>query len=175
MKTVLISAGPSNQGPGATANGVTEASLAVELRDILAARLRALGCNVAEDGADGQNLPLAEAVKLIAGKAFAVEIHFNASANSSATGVECISLPASKVAAQALAAVTASTLGLKLRGANGWIDQSQSARGKLAFVAAGGVILEVCFISNKSDLSAYRSCLVALVNSLAETIKRIAQ
>ena len=58
MKQILISAGHSNQDPGATANGVTEAGLALELRDLLADKLRAIGCDVAEDGADGQNLPL---------------------------------------------------------------------------------------------------------------------
>lgn len=174
MKPVFISAGHSNTDSGATANGVTEAALAVELRDLLAARLRALGFDVAEDGADGQNLPLVESVKLIAGKSISVEIHFNAVANPAATGVECISLPVGKVAAQALAAATASTLGLKLRGVSGWIDQSQSARGKLAFVAAGGMILEVAFISNQSDLKAYQSRKMALVNALAETMRRTA-
>jgi len=171
MKQVFISAGHSNSDPGATANGTTEAALAVELRDMLAARLRAIGVDVVEDGIDGQNLPLSTAVKMIAGKVLAVELHFNAAANPAATGVECISLPAKKVAAQRLAAVTAGTLGLKLRGASGWIDQSQSARGKLAFVQDGGLILEVCFISNPADLKAYRARLVALVNALAETIK----
>ena len=169
---ILVSAGHSDQDPGATANGATEAALAVELRDLLAARLRALGTTVEEDGADGRNLPLSAAVKMIAGKVLAVELHFNASSNPAATGVECIGLKQSKRMAQVLASVTASTLGLKLRGDQGWIDQTLSHRGKLAFVEAGGLILEVAFISNPSDLSAYQSRKLALVNALAETIKR---
>jgi N-acetylmuramoyl-L-alanine amidase len=175
MKMILISAGHSDADPGAIApDGTTEAALAVDLRDRLAARLRTLGCSVDEDGADGQNLPLSSAVKMIAGKVLAVEIHFNAAGLAAATGVECIALPGKKAAAQKLAAVTASTLGLKLRGAAGWIDQTQSHRGRLAFVAGGGLILEVAFISNPSDLAAYRARRDALVLALADTIRSLA-
>ena len=170
---IFISAGHSNQDPGATAGNVTEAGLALELRDLLADKLRAIGCDVVEDGADGENLPLSAAIKMIAGKTLAVEIHFNASANPAATGVECISLPVHRAASQRLAAVTAGVLGLKVRGVAGWIDQSQSARGKLGFVSAGGLILEVCFISNPSDLAAYQKRKHKLAATLAETIKGI--
>jgi len=173
MSQVFISAGHHDADPGATSNGATEAGLALELRDLLAAKLRSFGLDVVEDGVDGQNLPLSTAVKMIAGKVLAVELHFNAVANPAATGVECISLPANKVASQRLAAVTAGVLGLKTRGASGLIDQSQSARGKLAFVQNGGLILEVCFISNPADFVMYQKRKDVLAASLAETIKGI--
>ena len=44
-----------------------------------------------------------------------------------------------------------------VRGDNGWIDQSKSARGKLGFVEAGGIIVELFFLSNLGDLEQYES------------------
>ena len=61
-KRVLIAAGHSDTDPGAVANGHKEALMALELRDKVAAVLRAEGFDVIEDGKDGQNLPLAESI-----------------------------------------------------------------------------------------------------------------
>ena len=44
MKTIVITAGHRNVDPGAVANGLKEAVLAVELRDIIALKLREKGC-----------------------------------------------------------------------------------------------------------------------------------
>jgi len=62
-----------------------------------------------------------------------------------------------------------------LRGDAGWIDQSKSQHSKLAFVQSGGLIIEVCFISNLSDLSAYQKRKDVLAQVLAETVKGIVQ
>ena len=69
--------------------------------------------------------------------------------------VECISIPKDKKLCQRLSNVTAETTKSKVRGDNGWIDQSKSARGKLGFVEAGGIIVEMFFLSNKGDLDRY--------------------
>jgi len=79
MKTIFISAGHDNKAPGAVANGVIEANLAVELRNAVAGHLMLSGFDVVKDGTGSENLPLSVAVKMIAGKALAIEIHFNAS------------------------------------------------------------------------------------------------
>jgi len=173
MTTILISAGHSNTALGAIANGVVEATLATELRNTLAGHLTLAGFDVVKDGIGSENLPLSSAVKMIAGKSLAIEIHFNAVVDPSANGVECISLPKQKTVSQKLAATTALTLGLKLRGDKGWIDQSKSQHSKLAFVQSGGMILEVCFISNKSDLESYQKHRDILAQTLAETIKSL--
>lgn len=172
-KQVLLSAGHSNADPGACANGLTESAIAVELRNLVAGLLRSAGVDVVTDGVGSENQPLSQVIKMIAGKTLAIEIHCNAAANPSATGVECISLPGSKMIAKRLAAVTAGALGLKMRGDAGWIDQSQSARGKLAFVQNGGLILEVMFISNQADSAAYQSRKTVLARALAETINGV--
>ena len=69
--------------------------------------------------------------------------------------MECISIPKDKELCQRLSNATVETTKDNVRGDNGWIDQSKSARGKLGFVEAGGIIVELFFLSNKGDLDRY--------------------
>lgn len=150
-----ITAGHGGGDNGASYSGYTEAQLMTELRDLVAVELRSDGHEVVEDGADSQNLGLRDAIKLSHGADCAVELHANASTSPASTGVEVIALPQHKTKAQKLAVAIARCLGLRLRGDGGWIGQSQSARGRLGFVDAGGMIAEVFFLSNPQDLSQY--------------------
>ena len=79
----------------------------------------------------------------------------NAALNKSANGVETIALPKDKKLAQDLSKAVADVFGSRLRGDNGWIDQSQSARGKLGFISNGGLIVELGFISNEAELQMF--------------------
>jgi N-acetylmuramoyl-L-alanine amidase len=148
----LVSAGHGGTDPGACANGYREADIAMDMRERVATRLLELRHSVLMDGGKGVNLPLAQAVALVKGTDLAVELHCNAAANLQATGVEVIALPARKPIAQRIARAIAAETGQPLRGQCGWIDQSQSQHSKLAFVQAGGLIVEMVFISNRSDL-----------------------
>ena len=169
---VLISAGHSDTDPGAVANGQKEAKLAVELRDMVASRLRQMGCKVVTDGGPGQNLPLNSAI-IAAKNRFPVEIHFNAAASADASGVECISLVSKRYQSQKLSQAVAGVLKNKVRGDGGWIDQSKSARGRLGFVQAGGLILEVCFLSNRQETAYYMANSAKVAQELAKTIKEL--
>lgn len=166
----LISAGHSATDPGAVAHGHTEAAICLDMRDRVAARLLEMQHTVFCDGNAGENLPLAQAVKLITGTDLAVELHCNASANQHATGVEVIALPAMKAVAQRIARAIASETGQRLRGDAGWIDQTQSQHPRLAFVQAGGLIVELVFMSNLADLTAFFSKQEAVVMALAGAI-----
>lgn len=153
-----VTAGHGGGDPGAVAaTGETEAALMTELRDIVASKLRAEGHTVATDGGWRKNLPLPYAMTLVPGSASAIELHTNAAANTSATGVEVISLPAQKELARTIARRIAHVLGIPVRGAGGWIDQSQSARGRLGFVRVGGLVVEVFFLSNPAELALYQA------------------
>jgi N-acetylmuramoyl-L-alanine amidase len=153
-----VTAGHSAYDPGAVApTGETEAALMVELRDIVASKLRALGHTVVTDGGWRQNLPLANAMLLVPGSAAAIELHTNASTNPAARGVEVVSLPAQRELARTIARRIAHTLGITVRGQGGWIDQAQTARGRLGFVRVGGLVVEVFFLSNPSELAAYQA------------------
>lgn len=152
-----VTAGHSWSDPGATAaTGEREEDLMTELRDIVADKLRKAGHTVRTDGGWRENLPLPYALTLVPGSDVAVELHTNASASPTATGVEVVSLPAQAPLARAIAGRIARVLGLRLRGDGGWIDQRQTARGRLGFVRAGGLVVEVFFLSNPADLAAYQ-------------------
>lgn len=166
---ILISAGHSITDPGACANGVQEAKLATELRDLVSDELARLGVNHITDGQPGQNLPLNDAIQLAKDCRIALEIHFNA-ASSAATGVECIALPASKALAQKLSGAVSATLNARLRGDHGYITQEQSDRGKLGFVGAGGLILEVGFVTNAADLKTYTLSKRHVAKAIAATL-----
>src|SRR5436190_16975584 len=93
---ILISAGHTNYpnaDQGAVGgNGYREGVEAVKIRDAVAALLRDRGLNVIEDGPDGVNNPLKEAIALARTANVAVEIHFNAGPLT-ATGTEVLSKP----------------------------------------------------------------------------------
>lgn len=166
----LISAGHSATDPGACANGYTEAAIALEMRDLVAKRLLEMRHAVVMDGNIAENLPLKNAIALIKGTDLSVELHCNAAVNVQATGVEVIAPPALKLVAQRLARAIAAETGQKLRGELGWIDQSKSARGRLGFIEAGGVIVEMVFISNAGDLRTFLAAKERVAMALAGAI-----
>ena len=152
-----ITAGHSNTDPGAVNGKIKEADLVVNFRNAVTYYLREAGLQVKTDGTGAKNDPLSAAVKLIQGSSVAVEFHMNAAASKQANGIETIALPKDKKLAQDLSKAVADALGSRLRGDNGWIDQSKSARGRLAYVNAGGLIVELGFISNEDELARFNA------------------
>lgn len=152
-----VTAGHSDKDPGATYAGFTEAALMAELRDLVASRLVALGHQVNTDGRGNVNEPLVMAVQRIAGSDVAIELHTNAAASSAASGVLTVSLPRDMALAQRISRSIAETLGLPVRATLGWMPQEQTFHKTLAFVRAGGLVVETFFLSNPSDLLAYSS------------------
>lgn len=152
-----ITAGHSNSDPGVVNSKVKEADLVVNFRNAVTHYLREAGLQVKTDGTGTKNDPLSAAVKLIQGSSVAVEFHMNAAASKQANGIETIALPKDKKLAQDLSKAVADALGSRLRGDNGWIDQSKSARGRLAYVNAGGLIVELGFISNEDELARFNA------------------
>ncbi|WKT71962.1 N-acetylmuramoyl-L-alanine amidase [Acinetobacter variabilis] len=157
LSFATITAGHSNSDPGAVNGKVKEADLVTNFRNAVSFYLREAGIQVKNDGTGSQNDPLSSAIKLIKGSSVAVEFHMNAATSKQANGVETIALPKDKKLAQDLSAAVASALGSRLRGNDGWIDQSQSARGNLGYINAGGLIVELGFISNEAELAAYQA------------------
>ncbi len=167
---ITVCAGHDPKKPGAFHHGVKEHELMLQLRDIVAAKLIAKGHEVRTDGGRGINLPLLTAMGLVRGSDVAIELHTNAHDNPLAGGVECISLPAQKPWAEAISHGIADVLQIKLRGTNGWIDQSKSARGRLGFVNSGGIIVETFFLSNKIELERYQARFWLVADAIARAI-----
>lgn len=154
---VAVTAGHSNSDPGAVNGKIKESELVTNFRNAVAFYLREAGLATKTDGTNSRNDPLSSALKLIKGSSIAVEFHMNVAASKQANGIETIALPRDKKLAQDLSAAVATALGSRLRGDNGWIDQSKSARGSLAYINAGGLIVELGFISNEAELAAFQA------------------
>lgn len=147
-------------------NGYIEGVEATKLRDDVAEKLRTLGHTVIEDGSDGVNDPLKRAIALARTAQTAVEFHFNAGPPK-ATGIEVLSKPKHKALAQRIAGAIHTATGLVLRGENGWKSDSSGQHHRLGFCQAGGLIVEVCFMSSQKDMDAYKANYDEIVAGIA--------
>ncbi|HRP74569.1 MAG TPA: N-acetylmuramoyl-L-alanine amidase [Rhodocyclaceae bacterium] len=159
MKSVFLSAGHSDTDPGAVANGRREADIAVAFRNMVAFYLQRAGVPHELDGTGTTNLPLAIAAVRARYHPIGVEFHCNAAALPSATGVETLSGPKDMVLGGRICAALSGALGIRNRGAK---PESAGQHHRLAFVRAGGIIVELFFLTNPRDLAAYDArCWVA--------------
>ena len=177
VKMIFVSAGHDGHDPGAVSpdGRYREADLTLRLRDLIATRLRSWSAPVITDGRDGENRPLREAAilaKRVDGPA--IEIHFN-SGPASASGVEVLCHAEHKTLAQNLAAAIAHWARSPLRGDRGWKPANAGAHRRLAFCEAGGLIVEVAFISNPIEIETAviheTQIATAIAEVLAETVK----
>lgn len=168
---ITVTAGHGAGDPGAVEpGGAREADLMADLRNIVALKLRNMGHEVRTDGTKVTNLPLAKALLLVPGSDVAIELHTNAFTSPSAGGVESIALPRQKLMAQKISRAIGRVMEIPLRGEGGWIDQTKSARGRLAFVNAGGIIVEVFFLSNPQELHKYEHRKWMVATAIAEAL-----
>lgn len=173
MKSVLISAGHGGNDSGATGNGYIEATLALKLRDRIYNHLVEFGIDVLRDGNEGENKDLNKAISICKLVDIGVELHFNASANETATGVEVLCKLDKKELAQKLCYAITSATGLRVRGNNlGWKSDSSGQHHRLGFCEAGGIILEVCFITNKDDMKLYVENKLQVALEIAKVLNR---
>lgn len=165
-RTLFISAGHSMSDPGANGNGLTEADVVLAFRDQLYDYL-ADRVVLARDGRPGHNLPLRQACEMAKRHDVAVEFHCNAFSDPSATGVETLSGHEDDALGEHICSSIAGTLGIVNRGDKGEGDGQHS---RLAFVRAGGVVVELFFITNPDDLAAYRQNLQGLVEAVGRVL-----
>ena len=152
---ITITAGHSNTDPGACNGLHREADKAQDMRNIVAYYLKQAGVEFRVDGEGKGNLPLNKAIALIKGSKLAVEFHCNASSNKTARGVEALSQLKDKAISQKLCQAVADVMGIPLRGERGWKPENSGQHSRLGYVANGGVILELFFISNDTELATW--------------------
>lgn len=178
-KTVLLSAGHSNTDPGIVANGRREADIAVKVRDAVASELRKRGLTVREDeNLQNKNLRLTDAIKLIWGSVVAIEFHCNGGGGKG-TGVETVYADNLRGKSQInfamkLSAAVAKAAGLTLRlyyvKQPGAKPDSGTPHKALGFCRNGGLIVELFFLDNPSDLVKFETNFDAVVMALADAI-----
>src|SRR5690606_23958665 len=132
----------------AVAQGRREADIAVEFRNMVAFYLDREGVEFETDGKGTDNYPLAQAAKMARLHDIAVEFHCNAGP-ASATGAEALSDADDERLAAKLSRAVADGLGIEDRGAK---PENAGQHHRLAFVRAGGIILELFFLTNRGDL-----------------------
>lgn len=177
MKTILLSAGHSNKDPGVTvtvlsADGksktvLREADFAVDMRNMVSFYLSRAGVAHDLDGKATVNLPLSEAAAMARKHQLPVEFHCNGVADVRANGVEVLAEPSDMGFAAKLSQAIADALKLKNRGAKG---EAAGHHSRLAFIGAGGLIIELFFLSNASDLAAYNARKWVAAKAIADAI-----
>lgn len=171
-RKIIISAGHGGIDSGAVSGSYIERDLTIELRNLVVAELKALGVTALVD--DNKNA-LKETLAWLRGKFgskdILFDIHWNA-ASPQAKGTEVIvpdqaSQFENNLAKAILKVFT--DLGFKDRGVK---PESLTARKRLGWMrpTAENVLLEVCFISNATDMKLYQANKTNISKQLANVL-----
>ena len=152
-------------------NKRTEASETIKLRDKIKAHMPASAGVRFDDDSDGLATVLRKVVTGIG--SVTLDIHFNASANPSATGVEVLvgddAGAEDLMLANDVLDVVIKHTGLKSRGIK---KEGETPRKRLGVMREYGAVclLETCFISNPSDMAAYDKAVDLIAQDLAAVL-----
>lgn len=166
---IYLSAGHSNVDPGAVAFGHKEADIVAEFRNLVSFYLFRAGVEHDVDGAGTENIPLASTIREIGSNRPALEFHCNAGP-ASAGGVETLCGPKDMALASRLCGAIAMALNIRNRGAK---PENAGQHHRLAFVKAGGIIVELFFITNAADLAAYQARKWLAAKAVAEVLMNV--
>lgn len=176
-RKLFITAGHRGGATGANANGYSEAELAIKLRNDITNAMTAKGFEVVNDcDTDSLTNVVKDINHNCSNIDICIDIHFNSFANSSANGTEVLvqSHPTNteiELAEDILNGVC-STLETRNRGIK---KEAQSQYKRLAMLSGtkcNSVLLEVCFISSKSDMVRFKSKYNALIKKLSDIIEK---
>lgn len=163
---IFLSAGHSTVDSGAVGFGRKEADVVEEFRDIVGFYLKRAKVPHMADGVGEQNATLAETIKMIGKNRPALEFHCNAGPPA-ATGVETLSAAKDIALSKKICAAIAGVLDIPNRGAK---PENSGQHHRLAFVQAGGIIVELFFISNANDLAVYDAKKWLVAKAVAEVL-----
>ena len=176
MSVITVTAGHSNKDPGAVNGLFREADIAQEMRNMVALYLRQKDIAVKTDGEGKGNLPLPAAIKLISGSKAAVEFHCNAFSKPSAGGCEALSQPKDRALSQRLCKAVSDVMGIPTRGTDGgWKNEGSGQHSRLGYVRNGGIILELFFISNPTELAVWQDKKWLVAKAVAEVLAEVAR
>lgn len=182
MRKIAISAGHSPKEPGAAGNGYKEELLAIELRDLIVAELKALGVSpIVDSNENALKASIAFFKNLLAIDSLVIDLHWNASLSTQANGTEVL-VPGEYNAfeydlACAVSGTITNILNTKPRGINGVKTELESHHGRLGWMRLNGnnILIEVCFISNPLDMEKYQKNKLSLAKQLALTFKKYSE
>lgn len=176
MSVITVTAGHSNKDPGAVNGLFREADIAQEMRNMVALYLHQKDIAVKTDGEGKGNLPLPAAIKLISGSKAAVEFHCNAFPKPTAGGCEALSQPKDRALSQRLCKAVSDVMGIPTRGTDGgWKGEGSGQHSRLGYVRNGGIILELFFISNPTELAVWQDKKWLVAKAVAEVLAEVAR
>lgn len=173
MATLVVypSAGHHDKDPGAVANGWKESDLTKELRNMMIAEFDRRNHKIIVDMDWETNSQYQRRIKP-AGGSVIMDLHFNAVANSTATGVEVVvnnnASPHSKDLAREICQSLSAIMNITNRGVKTEKQTNRKSIGILNLKAGISVLVEVCFMSNPNDLRAYLNNKKAIAKSLVD-------
>lgn len=171
MTIVTITAGHGAGDPGAVNGHITEANIATDMRNMITLYLERKGITVRNDGNGNDNQSLRQAIRLIKDSDLAIELHCNAFSNARAGGVEALAQAKDKAICRKLCAAVSDVMGIAIRGKDGGFKSEGSGQhSRLGYVRAGGIILELFFISNPRELEIYQAKKWLIARELADVI-----
>ena len=169
---IFISAGHHLKDPGAVSGSYIERDLAIELRNLVVANLKKLNAPYITDN-DSETLGQYLARIKPGNGSVVLELHWNAAMSLVASGTEVLIADShnqiSKDLANEFASGISNILQIKNRGVK---TERESARGRLAFVREAGAtcLIEMCFISNKTDMANYQKSKYLIATFIAKTL-----
>lgn len=179
MKKLFTTAGHSHNQSGASATGLREERLTIEMRDLIVDQLRAWGYEVVTDNDnDSLSTVISKIKKEATSNDILLDIHFNAS-SSNAKGTECFvaanARGKSVRIAERISELTAGMLNTPNRGVKKE-NQSQHNRLGILHTAASSVLWEVEFITNKEFMDNYQEMkerlAIGVANILAQELDK---
>ena len=176
-KVVFLSAG--HRGDGTGANGfIDEGKETIAFRDKL--RIALIQRGIIVDGDFGKEKEsLSSIMNYIKTKCkfgdISIDIHFNAVSDSKVSGTEVI-IPTKYVKLEQDFAATMSntmstTLKIKNRGVKTEVQTAHGTLGMLSGFNCLNFLIEICFVSNKTDSTNYNLYNEQLIENLADDIK----
>jgi N-acetylmuramoyl-L-alanine amidase len=172
-RKIFLSAGHGGTDSGAVGNGYVERELTIDLRNHVVRELKALGVTpFTDDNKNALSQTLAWLRGKFASKDILLDIHWNASSNPEAKGSEVIipdvSSQFEKDLAKSLLKVF-TEVGFKDRGVK---PEALTARKRLGWMrpVAENVLIEVCFISNITDMKLYEANKNNIAKKIASTL-----
>jgi len=184
MRKIYLSAGHTNvpgKDRGASGQGYIEGELTIEFRDLVAKYLDKYGNTpVIDSNKNGLRKTLNFFKTLTEKNSIVVDIHWNGFSSAKAHGTEILipftpsnfEIKLAKKLAESISSVIGTSLRGKYKGNAGVKTEGSSHHGRLGWMKLTGenVLLEVCFITNKSNMEAYQSEKEALAKRVAEIL-----